>query len=114
MAARWMTWVGLCCSNRALVSAAFLGWEILGFSSVKGADQGGSQAKTKTHAVNSRQVSISGGHENPLLIWPPLSISHHLLDGSPHQAGATRYQDAFGDQPRRLRHGQNPVGNGGG
>lgn len=24
MAARWMTWVGLCFSNRALVSAAFL------------------------------------------------------------------------------------------
>lgn len=111
MAARWMTWVGLCCSNRALVSAAFLGWEILGFSGAEAADQGGFQAKT--HAVNSRQVGVSGGHKDPLLVRPSLSISHHLLDGSPHQAGATRHQDALGHQPRCLRHRQNPARNGG-
>lgn len=30
MAARWMTWVGLCLSNRAFVSELLLEWEILG------------------------------------------------------------------------------------
>lgn len=55
---------------------------------------------------NSRQVGVSGGHEDPLLVRPPLSIGHHLLDGSAHQAGATCHQDALG----HLRHGQNPAG----
>lgn len=49
----------------------------------------------------ARQVGVSGGHEDPLLVWPPLSIGHHLLDGSAHQAGATCHQDALG----HLRHG---------
>lgn len=38
MAARWMTWVGLCLSNRALVSELLLEWEILGFSGVSRAN----------------------------------------------------------------------------
>lgn len=55
---------------------------------------------------NSRQVGVSGGHEDPLLVRLPLSIGHHLLDGSAHQASATCHQDALG----HLRHGQNPAG----
>lgn len=80
-----------------------LGWEILGFVGVDRANSGFSKEKP-----NSRQVGVSGGHEDPLLVRPPLSIGHHLLDGSAHQAGATCHQDALG----HLRHGQNPAGRG--
>lgn len=80
-----------------------LGWEILGFVGVDRANSRFSKEKP-----NSRQVGVSRGHEDPLLVRLPLSIGHHLLDGSAHQAGATCHQDALG----HLRHGQNPAGRG--
>lgn len=71
MAARWMTWVGLCCSNRALVSAAFLGWEILGFSTVEGADGGVPKQKptrsthVKSASLEDTKIHSSSGRPSP-------------------------------------------------